>query len=155
MRKFTPELWFWLLLFCSCPLIKPTPAQPVACVSKCGLTLLVPRTVPAPACEDFQAVEDGTVRAFATINDPRFADACRRLSYFTVEIGDPVIFHPSAPTTPLAGVTMCEFARIFVGHRDDIRRSALGHEMGHAVSSCDQTDHAKWGPALRDAGFPE
>ncbi len=157
---------FLCLLLTSCALIRPAPQQLVSCVSRCGLTLYTPRTQPAPSCEEFQAVEDGAVAAFQNVIslDPRFADACHRLSYFGVEIGDPVLVNANG-TGSYAGLTMCEFGRMFIGYRPQLARSALPHEMGHAIQACFPTaprdpvdpSHSNWLPimlALQDAGFP-
>ncbi len=153
------------LLLCSCALIRPVP-QPVSCVSQCGLVLYTPRTVPAPTCQEFQDVEDRALGAFATLveEDVRFAAACRNLGRFGVEIGDPVLVGPNGSGS-YAGLTLCEFAKVFVGYRPQLARSALAHELAHAVQGCKplppydpaDVDHSGWGPinaALRDAGFP-
>lgn len=153
-----------LLLLASCVTIPP---QPVACVSRCGMTLFTPRTTPTPNCLSFQDVEDRSISAFSSLAvveaDPRFSLACQRLRHWSVEIGDSVQFHPQTGERT-AGFTLCDYRRVIIGHRDDLARSALAHELGHAIQGCTPVppfgadhQHSNWGAidaALRDMGFP-
>lgn len=142
-----------LVLLVSCAAFRPAPQPAPWCVSTCGLKLLPFEEAFRPTCEAFQGVEDAALATFtrAAAIDARFATACKRLSFFTVQIGPSVLVHPFTGAG-VNGVTMCERGRVYVGHRAELAQSALQHELAHVAQSCEplppiepeDPDHSNW-----------
>lgn len=143
---------------------------PVAFTTECGMQVLGPLQGEAPLPERWtpaavQEVENAALRAFATLEDWRFATACERLNKWSVQVIPQKNMLSDDGSAEVGGKTDCGMGRIFIGNSPPIV-GRLGHEMGHAVQGCRSgTDgrtyfdpHYQWEPiwkALHDVGLPE
>ncbi len=155
-----------------CALLNPPPEPPALCVTRCGLRLVNsfnPTLV--PTCEELQVVEDEALKVFTSAKvvalDPRFADACRTLSFFELKVGPEDLWHAFKMNTDgghtiVAGYTECGGGIrpvIVYSWRSSLAATALAHEMAHAAQGCKplppfserDPDHSNW-EYLYDAG---
>ncbi len=142
---------------------------PVAFTTECGVRVLGPLEGEAPLPESWtpvkvQEVENAALRAFATLEDWRFATACERLNKWQVQVIPQKNFLDDSGELA-GGKTDCGMGRIFIGNSPPII-GRLGHELAHAVQGCKAgTDgrvyldlHYQWEPiyaALKAQGLPE
>lgn len=123
-----------------------SPTADPECVTRCGLRLsgtapLVLDGQPQWSCEELQRTETAILAAFADVKDPRFADACSRISGWTISVA-PGVFLDEA----VGGRTDCSSGTLTVNNLAPLN-STLAHELGHVVQQCRPRgpgDHGAW-----------
>lgn len=136
-----------LLAGCGLPDAPHLPRLDLApkCVTRCGLRLEGPTPEitdgPQWTCDELQRTEDQILSAFASVEDPRFAQTCGRISGWSITVAPGVFLSES-----VGGVTKCQSGELVVDGLAPLN-SSLAHELAHVVQDCRPRgpgDHGAW-----------